>query len=94
MVLAPMSVQHQTFTAHWLAIEGVQPATRHNPPPREDVVELGKKRKDRPTKVKDLVQHTLSRELQLYYEKVTQAITGVRLSLSLSSLFPLARHLT
>jgi hypothetical protein len=43
----------------------------------DDVVELGKKRKAKPTKVKDLVQHTLSRELQLYYEKVTQAITGV-----------------
>ena len=70
--------------AHWLAIEGVQPPIPENPVPLtrkmagtddtsladagEAAAELGN------TAVKPLVKHVLSRELQLYYERLTSSI--------------------
>ncbi|WFD43668.1 histone H4-like TAF Taf6, SAGA complex subunit [Malassezia psittaci] len=69
--------------AHWLAIEGVQPPVPENPvflarqsaanesgmpDAGEAVAELGS------TTVKPLVKHVLSRELQLYYERLTSSI--------------------
>ncbi|RHZ44765.1 hypothetical protein Glove_709g16 [Diversispora epigaea] len=76
-----------TFTAHWLAVEGVQPAIPHNPPPLLSEGIVTETRKKVPTntivqvpngvvtgtpeiEVKPLVQHILSKELQLFYEKV------------------------
>eukprot|EP00158_Paraphelidium_tribonemae_P006847 Partr_v1_DN27996_c1_g1_i1_m12036 putative transcription initiation factor TFIID len=72
-----------TFTAHWLAVEGVQPAIPQNPAPIETRIELlsrrlqaeGKfdlleKKKD----VKPLIRHVLTKELQLFYEKVASAL--------------------
>eukprot|EP01094_Clydonella_sp_ATCC50884_P007107 TRINITY_DN16289_c0_g1_i1.p1 TRINITY_DN16289_c0_g1~~TRINITY_DN16289_c0_g1_i1.p1 ORF type:complete len:515 (+),score=109.08 TRINITY_DN16289_c0_g1_i1:170-1546(+) len=79
-----------TFSAHWLSIEGVQPATRHNPPPKEDLVTVGKKRKDKSGHVKDLVKHAMSQELQLYYEKVTSAVIGESEELRTAALQSLA----
>lgn len=67
--------------AHWLAIEGIQPPVPENPvflarqaagealtEADEAAVDLGN------TAVKPLVKHVLSRELQLYYERLTSSI--------------------
>ncbi|WFD31522.1 histone H4-like TAF Taf6, SAGA complex subunit [Malassezia sp. CBS 17886] len=69
--------------AHWLAIEGIQPSVPENPASLsrqyanadgtvpdagEAAAELGS------TAVKPLVKHVLSRELQLYYERLTSSI--------------------
>ncbi|WFD04915.1 histone H4-like TAF Taf6, SAGA complex subunit [Malassezia vespertilionis] len=71
--------------AHWLAIEGIQPPVPENPvflarqsasqsgilpDPSEAAAELGS------TAVKPLVKHVLSRELQLYYERLTNSISN------------------
>eukprot|EP01102_Stenamoeba_stenopodia_P017977 TRINITY_DN652_c0_g1_i2.p1 TRINITY_DN652_c0_g1~~TRINITY_DN652_c0_g1_i2.p1 ORF type:complete len:498 (-),score=138.83 TRINITY_DN652_c0_g1_i2:28-1521(-) len=71
-----------TITTHWLAVEGVQPAIRQNPSPEEVERALGiatKKRKtssiiEKPIEVKPIVKHVISKELQLYYKKITDAI--------------------
>lgn len=91
-----------TFTAHWLAIEGVQPAIPQNPTPngkknkdllnkrmlRENVIDakaelLSKRNKTLASSngittdqvnVKPLVKHVLSKELQMYFERITEAI--------------------
>lgn len=67
--------------AHWLAIEGIQPPVPENPvflarqsaadgalPETPETSELNS------TAVKPLVKHVLSRELQLYYERLTSSI--------------------
>ncbi|KAI9138087.1 hypothetical protein BKA69DRAFT_1093820 [Paraphysoderma sedebokerense] len=78
-----------TFTGHWLAIDGVQPAIPQNPPP-ETKIDLtnpmtppsattplsAASATSVKTTVKPLVKHVLSKELQLYYEKITSAVTG------------------
>ncbi|CEG68567.1 hypothetical protein CU097_009038 [Rhizopus azygosporus] len=73
-----------TFTAHWLAIEGVQPAIPQNPTPNDAKAELLSKRTKTHTSsngittdqvnVKPLVKHVLSKELQMYFERITEAI--------------------
>ena len=83
-----------------MAIEGVQPQTRFNPTPAEAAAitggassGVGKKKTEDKTLggaqvVRPIVKHSLSRELQLYYEKITQAISGVSFERkSLSQLF-------
>lgn len=76
-----------TFTAHWLAIEGVQPTIPQNPTQvdaaRGDNL-LPKGPGTNPhlaatagsdnLSVKPLVKHILSKELQLYFEHVTSAV--------------------
>ncbi|KAJ8542863.1 hypothetical protein K7X08_005386 [Anisodus acutangulus] len=64
--------------AHWLAIEGVQPAIPETPP-LEALVQLpADNRKTEykedgvPVDLKIPVKHVLSRELQLYYDKITE----------------------
>ncbi|GAA5848676.1 hypothetical protein JCM8547_004593 [Rhodosporidiobolus lusitaniae] len=74
-----------SFTAHWLAIEGVQPLIKENPTPQE----LAKYAPKPPTAalipsssasgqpasaVTPLVKHVLSRELQLYFTRLTEAL--------------------
>eukprot|EP01105_Mastigella_eilhardi_P024637 TRINITY_DN6466_c0_g1_i1.p1 TRINITY_DN6466_c0_g1~~TRINITY_DN6466_c0_g1_i1.p1 ORF type:complete len:398 (-),score=102.85 TRINITY_DN6466_c0_g1_i1:503-1696(-) len=68
---------------HWLAVEGVQPAIPQNPPPAttsaagEGAAPPPAKRvKIEGTEVEPLVQHVLSKEMQLYYEAVVQSIRG------------------
>lgn len=73
------------MTVHWLAIEGVQPAISQNPNPAEvraDTTSKGSTTNhslaavggsDNVT-VKPLVKHILSKELQLYFEKVCSAV--------------------
>jgi transcription initiation factor TFIID subunit 6 len=72
--------------AHWLAIEGVQPAIPQNPAPVEYRLDtLAKKTRienrsnylERKIEVKPLVKHVLSKELQLYFEKIVEAIMSV-----------------
>ncbi|KAK3809537.1 MAG: transcription initiation factor TFIID subunit 6 [Benniella sp.] len=99
-----------TYTAHWLAIEGVQPAIPQNPTPSDAKTDLLHKRiKLDPTtqpvipgikpasssgnnagagntangsnsnssdgaEIKPLVKHVLSKELQMYYERITSAV--------------------
>ncbi|KAI5305318.1 Non-classical phosphatidylinositol transfer protein (PITP), partial [Ascosphaera pollenicola] len=75
-----------SFTAHWLAIEGVQPSVPQNPSTSDSrVSELLPKGPNANANlaamsgrdnvnVKPLVKHILSKELQLYFEKVCAAI--------------------
>lgn len=76
------------YAAHWLAIEGVQPAIPQNPTTAESRThELMPKgpganptlaaiggSNDSNITVKPLVKHVLSKELQLYFSKVCSAL--------------------
>ncbi|PGH07358.1 transcription initiation factor TFIID subunit 6 [Blastomyces parvus] len=74
-----------TFTAHWLAVEGVQPTIPQNPTGADSRnIELVSKGPNANANlaamsgndnvdVKPLVKHILSKELQLYFEKVCTA---------------------
>ncbi|KAI9802372.1 MAG: hypothetical protein M1833_001878 [Piccolia ochrophora] len=75
-----------SFTAHWLAVEGVQPSIPQNPTSadsrNQELVPRGPGANaslaaltgsDNVT-VKPLVKHVLSKELQLYFEKICTAI--------------------
>ncbi|ODQ68669.1 DUF1546-domain-containing protein [Nadsonia fulvescens var. elongata DSM 6958] len=74
-----------TFTAHWLAIEGVQPAIPQNPLSSEirsmPLSLRGSQTSNARTalasmsEVKPLVKHVLSKELQLYFDRVVGALT-------------------
>ncbi|KAI8855247.1 hypothetical protein BC829DRAFT_378421 [Chytridium lagenaria] len=77
------------FTSHWLAIEGVQPAIVQNPTPAEVKSMLSEAPPQYRTNSSEtnfggrapgtvngepLVKHVLSKELQMYYDKVTECI--------------------
>ncbi|PRQ32057.1 hypothetical protein RchiOBHm_Chr5g0042161 [Rosa chinensis] len=75
---APFDV---SVTAHWLAIEGFQPAIPENAPVKvsclnlalavySDVQKSEYKEDGLPVVVKLPIKHLLSRELQLYFEKI------------------------
>ncbi|KAI9023312.1 transcription initiation factor TFIID subunit 6 [Hyaloraphidium curvatum] len=55
------------YTAHWLAVEGVQPAIPQNPSPARP----SEKAPEVP-----LVKHVLSRSLMVYHDKMTAALLG------------------
>ncbi|KAK4398576.1 Transcription initiation factor TFIID subunit [Sesamum angolense] len=76
----PKAPLDTAVVAHWLAIEGVQPAIPENPPP-EALQTLSMPSDNRKTEFKDdgvpvdiklPIKHVLSRELQLYFEKITE----------------------
>ncbi|KAH8702179.1 transcription initiation factor TFIID complex 60 kDa subunit [Talaromyces proteolyticus] len=81
----PKVPREVTFTAHWLAVEGVQPSIPQNPTSNEsrnlELVSKGPNANpnlaamsgNQNTTVKPLVKHILSKELQLYFEKVCSA---------------------
>lgn len=83
----PKVPREVTFTAHWLAIEGVQPATPMNPTPSESARQSETTPKGAPppasttvpttadVSVRPLVKHILSKELQLYFDRVCSAVT-------------------
>ncbi|KAI9676371.1 MAG: hypothetical protein M1817_000528 [Caeruleum heppii] len=75
-----------SFTAHWLAVEGVQPSIPQNPSSadsrNQELVPKGPGANASlatltapdSTSVKPLVKHILSKELQLYFERICAAI--------------------
>lgn len=62
-----------TFSVHWLAIEGVQPAIPQNPSQKKKAQGISRKKKANPS-VKPVVQHVLSVELQRYFEELCKAV--------------------
>uniref|UniRef100_A0A7S1YKD3 TATA box binding protein associated factor (TAF) histone-like fold domain-containing protein n=1 Tax=Sexangularia sp. CB-2014 TaxID=1486929 RepID=A0A7S1YKD3_9EUKA len=78
----PPVPRNMTLTAHWLAVEGVQPAIPQNP-----LHKLEASPATAPglaedahgasgVSVRPLVRHVISEELQQYFERVTAAIDG------------------
>ena len=74
----PKVPREVSYTAHWLAIEGVQPAIPQNPTPQVDRHDFAQKVNGASamadTEVKPLVKHALSKELLLYFERITKAV--------------------
>ncbi|XP_058736643.1 transcription initiation factor TFIID subunit 6 [Vicia villosa] len=73
----PKAPLDTALTCHWLAIEGVQPAIPENAPvdvisAPSDVKKHEQKDDNLPVDIKLPVKHVLSRELQLYFDKVTE----------------------
>nr|KYP50776.1 Transcription initiation factor TFIID subunit 6 [Cajanus cajan] len=73
----PKAPLDTTITCHWLAIEGVQPAIPENAPVEvisapSDVKKHEQKDDNLPVDIKLPVKHVLSRELQLYFDKVAE----------------------
>uniref|UniRef100_A0A7N0TUB3 TATA box binding protein associated factor (TAF) histone-like fold domain-containing protein n=1 Tax=Kalanchoe fedtschenkoi TaxID=63787 RepID=A0A7N0TUB3_KALFE len=72
----PKAPLDTAVACHWLAIEGVQPAIPENAPlqviaaPAEG--KKSQKRDGLPVDIKMPVKHVLSRELQLYFDKITE----------------------
>ncbi|KAJ2897907.1 histone H4-like TAF Taf6, SAGA complex subunit [Coemansia aciculifera] len=69
------------YTAHWLAVEGVQPRIQQNPAPIDDEEPAAKKATKAPQKQDGvetipLVKHVLSKELQLYFECITESLVS------------------
>lgn len=74
----PKAPLDTSVVAHWLAIEGVQPAIPENPaidaivPPTENKRSEHGKDDGVPVDVKLPVKHVLSRELQMYFDKIAE----------------------
>ncbi|KAJ8556010.1 hypothetical protein K7X08_022768 [Anisodus acutangulus] len=73
----PKALLDTAVVTHWLAVEGVQPAIPENPPPEalampSDNRKIEYKEDGVPVDIKVPVKHVLSRELQLYYDKITE----------------------
>ncbi|PQP94273.1 transcription initiation factor TFIID subunit 6 [Prunus yedoensis var. nudiflora] len=89
---APLGV---SVAAHWLAIEGVQPAIPENAPIEalaaySDVKKSEYKEDGIPVDIKLPVKHVLSRELQLYFEKIAELTRRSSSSLFKEALVSLA----
>ncbi|KAI3803591.1 hypothetical protein L1987_31747 [Smallanthus sonchifolius] len=73
----PKAPLDTSFFCHWLAIEGVQPAIPENAPV-EVIASLPETKKteqksdELPVDIRLPVKHVLSRELQLYFNKITE----------------------
>ncbi|RWR93612.1 TATA box binding protein associated factor TAF [Cinnamomum micranthum f. kanehirae] len=78
----PKAPLDTAVVAHWLAIEGVQPAIPENAPvealvaPPESKKTEHSKEDGIPVDIKLPVKHVLSRELQLYFDKITELIVS------------------
>ncbi|PKA56544.1 hypothetical protein AXF42_Ash015317 [Apostasia shenzhenica] len=74
----PKALPDTSVVAHWLAIEGVQLAIPENPP-LEALVDPSEHKKfehgkedGAPVDIKSSLKHDLSRDLQLYFQKITE----------------------
>ncbi|WVY94006.1 hypothetical protein V8G54_033094 [Vigna mungo] len=86
----PKAPLDTSITSHWLAIEGVQPAIPENAPveaPSSEIRKSEYKEDGLSVDVKLPVKHLITRELQLYYEKITD------LTLNKSGSIPFRRAL-
>ena len=81
----PKVPREMTFTAHWLAVEGVQPSIPQNPTQADQRNQelsakgganqyLSAMSGNDNVSVKPLVKHVLSKELQQYFERICGAI--------------------
>lgn len=97
----PKAPLETSVVVHWLAVEGVQPAIPENAPiegfavpqdtKKPDAEAPGRKDEDIRVDVKASVKHVLSRELQLYFAKITELIlNGAEPSLLKAALASLA----
>ncbi|KAF6981616.1 hypothetical protein CFC21_000077 [Triticum aestivum] len=71
----PKAPLDTAVVVHWLAIEGVQPAIPENPPidaPTENKRTEHAKDDGLPVDIKLPVKHILSRELQMYFDKIAE----------------------
>ncbi|KAF7144908.1 hypothetical protein RHSIM_Rhsim04G0046200 [Rhododendron simsii] len=74
----PKAPLDTSIVCHWLAIEGVQPAIPENAPVEVIIVAPSDNKKPEqkddglPVDIKLPVKHVLSRELQLYFDKITE----------------------
>lgn len=74
----PKIPHRPAISKHWLAIEGVQPQIPQNPLPVEKMPETKKEdtlaaiKED--LEIRNHMKHLLSKELQMYYEKIVQFI--------------------
>ncbi|XP_065862477.1 transcription initiation factor TFIID subunit 6-like isoform X2 [Euphorbia lathyris] len=73
----PKAPLDTSIAVHWLAIEGVQPAIPENAPVEALAAASDNKKSEfkedsLPVDVKLPVKHVLSRELQLYFDKITE----------------------
>nr|OQO25288.1 hypothetical protein B0A51_07072 [Rachicladosporium sp. CCFEE 5018] len=82
----PKVPREMSFTAHWLAVEGVQPSIPQNPSTADQRSQellpkggtasqtLAALSGAEGVTVKPLIKHVLSRELQLYFERICDAM--------------------
>merc|ERR1712093_69435 len=82
-----------SYTAHWLAVEGVQHAIPQNPSPTDLRIAAANARSTRiaaagpeGTEVKPVVAHALSKELQLYFDRLTSATADANESVRIAAL--------
>lgn len=74
----PKMPHKPVISKHWLAIEGIQPQIPQNPLPMERMPETKKEdtlasmKED--LEIRNHMKHLLTKELQLYYEKIVQFI--------------------
>ncbi|KAK9446614.1 uncharacterized protein V1518DRAFT_141568 [Limtongia smithiae] len=75
----PKVPREVSFTAHWLAVDGVQPAIPQNPAQAGSAPAAALQHQGVATgadvEVKAPVRHALSKELQLYFERVVDELT-------------------
>ncbi|KAG0439488.1 Transcription initiation factor TFIID subunit 6 [Dictyocoela muelleri] len=60
--------------SHWLAIEGVQPQVPQNPLSKIEKISKNKMNYQEDLEFRDNTKHILSKELQLYYEKIIDSL--------------------
>lgn len=90
----PEPIDSETYSIHWLAIDGIQPDIPENPSKnKKEIIEsdnVGEEKEGEEQDIQVGIKHVLSRELQLYYEKVTKALMGNNESLSAAALSSLS----